>query len=203
MILYFNQKLAVDKKIDDLNLYIKLSNLYKKYFENYLCSIVDLKKYDSMFFNSDLNFGVPNVENPTLNILDEFMSTSFIYNLNYYFVEKLSIDDLKLLQSGDNDSLSDMIKRTYKDVIKNTSVSLDESYNLCYGESTDTNFARNDAVVFKIYYKIDDNNNDIDEFLVKDKKIKEFLDYVISSIKTEVEKKLDINCDILTEMCID
>ena len=203
MILYFNQKSAIEKKIDDINLYIKLSNLYKRYFEEFLCSIVDLKKYDLMFKDSDLGFSACNVDNPTLNILNDYLSTSFIYNLNYYFVEKLSVDDLEILQDDNFDLLMDMIRRTYKDVLKNDSASLDEDYNICYGESTDTNFARNDAIVFKIYYKIDDDNNDITEFLIKDKKIKNFLDYVISSIKNEIEKKLDINCDILTEMCID
>ena len=196
MNLYLDEKMAKEKGIDNTELYLKLSNLYKKTFEDYMKSLIDLKKYDDMIKNSDLNFSIPELQNPTLNALNEYLNLDFIYNLNNYFVEKLSVEDIELLKNNTNLTL--LVKRTYKTVL----VYGNEKCNVCYGPSSDINFARNDAVVFKLYYKIIDDNNDLDIFLAKDKKIKELINFVVNSIKNEVESKLDINCDFLIEMCM-
>ena len=52
---YFDKEMAIQKGIydnKDATTYIKMTNLYKKVFEKYLCTEINLKEFDKKMLNS-------------------------------------------------------------------------------------------------------------------------------------------------------
>ena len=92
-----------------------------------------------------------------------------------------------------------MVERTYKEVILNNYFKgryVDDKYNICYGITIPSNFARNDSVVLKIYYS-DHSNINNNTYIENMNKQKEFIKQLAEELKNEISSKLDINCDIL------
>ena len=96
-----NIELAKQKGLivnDDNSEYVLLENLYKYLFENFLNEQVNLKKYDEELLNSELDFGIahPSQEQKG-NSLNDFIKYNYIFLLNDFFIEKLSIEDINIL----------------------------------------------------------------------------------------------------------
>ena len=211
MNLYINKDLAIEKGLisnDKISIYDKLENFYKYLFEKYLLTKVDLKKYYNMINESDLEFKPSiNLVNPTLNDLNEYFNFNYIYLMNNFFIEKLSMEDINLLKVAmDNNTASkevlEVIEKTYKDVIKNNFIGnkySDDTYSIIYGKSTLDNSAPNDSIIFKIFYSVIDKNEDKDTFISRYTSIIEFMNNLKKDLKDEVESKLNINCTILLE----
>lgn len=211
MNLYINKKLAEEKGLisnDKISIYDKLENYYKYLFEKYLITKIDFKKYRDLFNNSELEFKPAKVINPTLNDLNEYFKFDYIYLMNNFFIEKLSLEDINLLENSiDENSASkeilELIENTYKDIIKNNYIKneyTDETYNIVYGKSTPDNFARNDSIIFKIYYSVVDKNETKEEFLSRYDAVMKFITDIQESLKKEVEEQLKVNCDVLVEL---
>ncbi len=209
---YSNKDLAIEKGLivdDDNSLYMELSNLYKSIFADFLLSKISLKKYDDEISNSSLDFYKPNLENPTFNELDEYNGLNYIYILNNFYVEKLSKQDIEIFKNSlinddiNSEKLTCIVEKTYKEIVKLDCLGMeDQQFNLCYGPSAPFNFAKNDALVLKIYYGITEHNEEKEEALERFKKIDNFIDELSKQLKTEIKEKLNINCDILTEQRI-
>lgn len=211
MNLYINKDLAIEKGLisnDKISIYDKLENFYKYLFEKYLLTKVDLKKYYNMINESDLEFKPSiNLVNPTLNDLNEYFNFNYIYLMNNFFIEKLSMEDINLLKVAmDNNTASkevlEVIEKTYKDVIKNNFIGnkySDDTYSIIYGKSTLDNSAPNDSIIFKIFYSVIDKNEDKDTFISRYTSIIEFMNNLKKDLKEEVESKLNINCTVLLE----
>lgn len=211
--MYYNNKdLAIEKGLvngNDNSLYMEIANLYKSIFTEYLFSKIELKKYDDEIANSVLDFYKVKVINPTYNMLDEYNGMNYIYILNNFFVENLSDKNLEIFKNSlinddiNDEKLSSIVDSTYKDVLKMDCYGeKNQNFNVCYGSSAPFNFARNDALVLKIYYGITEHNEEKEEALERFKKIDKFIDELSKQLKTEIEEKLNINCDILTEQTI-
>ena len=154
-----NIELAREKGliVDDNNeLYIIIENLYKYLFEYYLINKVNLKLYDDEILNSNLDFGISHPSNEEKgNILNDYINLKYIYILNNFFIEKLSLDDINKLKESlnikylkPNKELLEIINRTYKDVIWNNYTYkgyVDNNYNVYYGEFQPENFVDNDS----------------------------------------------------------
>lgn len=210
---YCNKKLAIEKKLinsDNFDLYIKLENFYKYSFGKYLLALVDLGKYDKRIDES--NLGIKKIKKKILNIgnLDEFFGFDYMYMINNFFIEKLDLNDIDVLKEFLNGNrnielLFDVIKRTYKDVLRNNFLDgkySDEQYNVCYGGSSLDNFARNDVIVLKIYYSVVDDGLNRNQFIERMKQINNFFETLILDLKNEIKDKLDIECDVLLEIGI-
>ncbi len=211
---YINEELVEKKNLkgNNFDLYLNLSNLYKFLFEQYLTYNVNLDKYDKMLTESNLKIIPANKDNPTLNGLNEYLNYKYIYMLNYFFIEKLDESDLNVLKGInditkiDTNAIYDLINRTFKDVINNNYVKNhyeDSEYKICYSSiASEENLARNNAVVLKIYYSVVDENLELNETIEKNKQIKNLIKYVSDQIKKDIESKISINCDVLSELVV-
>ena len=93
-----NENLIKSKNIS-LEEYGILKKTYKQLFEIYLQNKIDLKLYDNKIKNSDLDFGKGHPTNSNLiNDLGEYLGLDYIYIINDFFIEKLSINDLNELR---------------------------------------------------------------------------------------------------------
>lgn len=195
---------------DDNSEYVLLENLYKYLFENFLNEQVNLKKYDEELLNSELDFGIshPRQEQKGNN-LNDFFKYNYIFLLNNFFIEKLSVEDINILRNSlkleklvPTKELIDIIKRTYIDVIKNNYTKkgyVDEIYIVSYGEFHPGNFVSNNALALKIFYGKNKKQMTDEEYLKNMKDKKDYLNNLVERMKNEIKEKLDINIEILTE----
>ncbi len=202
-----NVELIKSKSISDEE-YIILKKTYKQLFEIYLQSKIDLKLYDNKIKNSDLDFGQGHpVKINLINDLGEYLGLNYIFIINDFFVEKLSINDLNELrrvyqEKKYNLNTKKMIERTYKDVLNNNFVNgefKDVPFNRCYGPMVPKNFALSDSLVIKIIFGKNIKQYNDDEYLANAKAKTNFLNTLSNELKKEIEEKLGIRVTILRE----
>ena len=202
-----NVELIKSKSISDEE-YIILKKTYKQLFEIYLQSKIDLKLYDNKIKNSDLDFGQGHpVKINLINDLGEYLGLNYIFIINDFFVEKLSINDLNELrrvyqEKKYNLNTKKMIERTYKDVLNNNFVNgefKDVPFNRCYGPMVPKNFALSDSLVIKIIFGKNIKQYNDDEYLAKAKAKTNFLNILSNELKKEIEEKFGIRVTILRE----
>lgn len=189
-------------KDDDDTIYQLIVKKYKYLLEYYLSTIIDFKKYENEINNSDLYIS-SNTKYKNLNV---YLDLDYIFLINNLFIEKLDENDLNLLKNwNDNqisDELIDIIKRTYKDVIKDNYFKNeyhDKLYKVCYGPVVPINFVDNDSLVFKIIYGKNKIDLETKEFIALTRKQNELFNNIINKISKEVSDKLGIKCQILFE----
>lgn len=202
-----NVELIKSKSISDEE-YIILKKTYKQLFEIYLQSKIDLKLYDNKIKNSDLDFGQGHpVKINLINDLGEYLGLNYIFIINDFFVEKLSINDLNELrrvyqEKKYNLNTKKMVERTYKDVLNNNFVNgefKDVPFNRCYGPMVPKNFALSDSLVIKIIFGKNIKQYNDDEYLANAKAKTNFLNTLSNELKKEIEEKLGIRVTILRE----
>lgn len=202
-----NVELIKSKSILDEE-YIILKKTYKQLFEIYLQSKIDLKLYDNKIKNSDLDFGQGHpVKINLINDLGEYLGLNYIFIINDFFVEKLSINDLNELrrvyqEKKYNLNTKKMIERTYKDVLNNNFVNgefKDVPFNRCYGPMVPKNFALSDSLVIKIIFGKNIKQYNDDEYLANAKAKTNFLNILSNELKKEIEEKFGIRVTILRE----
>ena len=205
-----NKELAIQKGLiinNNNSKYIKLENTYKYLFEYWLVSQVNLKKYNQEIKNSRLDFGIPNpTSNQLISGLNEYLNLEYIYIINNFFIEKLDINDINILnnysQEEPNEKEIDLIKRTYKEIIKNNYFHkeyTDKIYNICYGYAIPSNFAPNNNLVLKIYYSKNKYELDNEKFIENISLKKDFLNRISENITKDIKNKLDIDVTIMIE----
>ncbi len=195
-----NIELAKEKGIDD-NHYKELEKKYKYLLEYYLSTTIDFNKYENKINNANLYIGKNN-KYKSLNI---YLNLDYIFVINNLFIEKLSIDDINLL-NGFNGNISnelmDLIKRTHKDIIYDNYLKNGYSeniYKVCYGEIVPFNFVDNDSLVLKIYYGKNTKNIDGKDFITLHEKQLDFFHSLMDELIKEIKDKLDIKCEILLQ----
>lgn len=202
-----NVELIKSKSISDEE-YIILKKTYKQLFEIYLQNKTDLKLYDNKIKNSDLDFGQGHPAKINLiNDLGEYIGLNYIFIINDFFVEKLSINDLNELrrvyqEKKYNLNTIKMIERTYKDVLNNNFVNgefKDVPFNRCYGPMVPKNFALSDSLVIKIIFGKNIKQYNDDEYLANAKAKTNFLNILSNELKKEIEEKFGIRVTILRE----
>ena len=195
----YNLELAVNKglaqsKIYDKN-YLEVQGAYLALMNHYLCEKVGLNTYQEKLDNSELKF--PESKANVYKKAGAFGRAN-IYIRNNVYVERLSAEDLQLLQNSMHedavvlsDELLDMVQRTLQDVI---SVRYDDSENVFEAVydigAFQTNFAPSNALVLSISYEFeyDENGNIIDND--KEDKKAEYLEDLKSLIEQEMSEKL-------------
>lgn len=200
-----NEKLAKEKGLitkEDKSKYDNLVKDYKYLLEYYINSIIDLSKYDDGIKNSGLYIGI----NPKYKSLNEYLKLDYLFLINRLFVEKLSVEDIKLMDNFNKENITDelikMVEKTYKDVIYSNYI--DGEYKdivckTCYGPVVPFNFVDNDSLVLKIYYGKNLTNADGEEFIKLHENQLAFFHKLIDQIKKDFKEKLDIKCEVLLE----
>jgi len=207
-----NKELAIQKELivnDNNSLYIQLENFYKFLFENYILKDLNLDKYNNLFKNSELDFGIAQPTKEQLLDKNSYLNLEYIYILNNFFVEKLSLEDINILKKYMTmqqiiltSELTELLKRTYKDIIKDNYTSkgyTEDIYNVCYGYMVPSNFAKNNALVIKIIYGRNTKQYNNEEFIENLKEKNKFIENISNEIIQEVKNKLDLECNILIE----
>lgn len=202
-----NENLIKSKNIS-LEEYGILKKTYKQLFEIYLQNKVDLKLYDNKIKNSDLDFGKGHpTKSNLINDLGEYLGLNYIYIINDFFIEKLSINDLNELrkvyqEKKYNINTIKMIEKTYKEVLNNNFVNgkyVNEPFNRCYGPVIPKNFALSDSLVIKIIFGKNMKQYDDTEYLVNAKAKTNFLNILCNDLKKEIVEKLGIRVTIFRE----
>lgn len=212
--IYFNEKIAMSKELydgKDCGFYIEVANLYKKVFERYLCSVVDCKSVDDKIKNDVLGINTSSIDKSTLSPLKDYLNLKSLVNINYFFIEKLSIEDIDVFKktitnkSGSYAELTDIVKKTYKDVLTNDNhtVILDDKTFFEDSVALERGQIRDDSVAFKLYYGIYQKQyTEKSEFLNRHKNIDRFINGCIEELKEMIHTKLGMNCDVLVETYI-
>lgn len=202
-----NENLIKSKNIS-LEEYGILKKTYKQLFEIYLQNKIDLKLYDNKIKNSDLDFGKGHpTKSNLINDLGEYLGLNYIYIINDFFIEKLSINDLNELrkvyqEKKYNINTIKMIEKTYKEVLNNNFVNgkyVNEPFNRCYGPVIPKNFALSDSLVIKIIFGKNTKQYDDEEYLVNAKAKANFLNILCNDLKKGIEENLEIRVTIFRE----
>lgn len=202
-----NENLIKSKNIF-LEEYGILKKTYKQLFEIYLQNKVDLKLYDNKIKSSDLDFGKGHpTKSNLINDLGEYLGLNYIYIINDFFIEKLSINDLNELrkvyqEKKYNINTIKMIEKTYKEVLNNNFVNgkyVNEPFNRCYGPVIPKNFALADSLVIKIIFGKNINQYNDEEYLANAKAKTNFLNILCNDLKKGIEEKLGIRVTIFRE----
>ena len=202
-----NENLIKSKNIS-LEEYGVLKKTYKQLFEIYLQNKIDLKLYDNKIKNSDLDFGKGHpTKSNLINDLGEYLGLNYIYIINDFFIEKLSINDLNELrkvyqEKKYNINTIKMIEKTYKEVLNNNFVNgkyVNEPFNRCYGPVIPKNFALSDSLVIKIIFGKNMKQYNDEEYLANAKAKTNFLNILSNDLKKEIGEKLGIRVTILRE----
>lgn len=205
-----NIDLIKEKNIydDKLISYNELKEKYKQAFEIYISKKVDLYSYDDDLETSVLDFSKVNFKTKTKKQLRSYLGLNYLYIINDFFIEKLSISDLNVLKKIDNtnfifnEEIYNLVEKTYKDIIKDNyfnNVYTNKRYKVCYGENIKSNYAYNDSLVIKIIYSINKKNYTKEQFLKNITNKKFFLKILTENLEINIKDKLGIDTHFLIE----
>lgn len=174
-------------------------NIYKKYFEEFLLSKVDLVNYDSLISQSEFGFGELKNKVKLRSNLDEFLNLKYFYILNSFYVEKLSQSELSVLLSNNKNDIVSLVERTYKNIITKSSDNGGERFMLNYTYSTSlSNYSYNNELVIAIYYGVNKYKyNDKEKYLNNYSKQIEFLKNMAKTISDDFKNKLDLPVKVI------
>jgi hypothetical protein len=173
--------------------YFNLQSIYKEHLEKYLFEALNLKQYEEKITSN--NFEFVEIDKGKQDPYQKFSSLDlkYIYLRNNIHIEKLNTEDLEILKGNNIDLISEMVKRTYKDVITiNYS-----NVNTSYGPVTPNYFAPMNAIVFIIRYKSNDNELDESKYFKGVGEKKKYIDDLIIEMEKEIYTKLDMPTKII------
>lgn len=204
-----NIELAKNKSLisnNDCKVYSLVQSLYLKAFETFLLSKIDLKKYDDMLLNSELDFGVIPKERKFAYHNLSHMNLSYIYIRNFFFVEKLENNDLKVffdkISRNDysvDENIMKIVENTYKDVMVDnfrTDQYISEDTIISYGEHTEKNDCYADALCIYIHYGYSSKNFSEQEYFENKEKKEELLGNITKEITDIISESLKIKADV-------
>lgn len=208
-----NENLAIQKGLiinGNNERYVYIQNIYKYFFEKYLLEKINILHYNNLIKDSNLDFGVPHPTKEELATnLNEYFNFEYIYLINSFFVEKLSIEQINMLVECSirkdfafSLEIREMIESTYKEVIRKNFFKgeyVDKRYKVCYGAVTSSNFANNDELVLKILYSRNTKQLSDSEYIVNIKEKKKYLNDLTKLLKEEILSKLGVECTVLIE----
>ncbi len=184
-----NNKLTLD--------YYKLSFLYHSYLEQYFLNILPLQSYDDKITNNKVNIKpVPTKK----DFYQKYSATTlnFLILRNHAYIERLSVGELELLKSGlDFEGYSipilNLVKKTYKDIIKVSYENTDNSnaYFVSYEGETPDLAALNSSVVFECCYSLQSSSKTDNEWKEETLMRMKWLDNLLSSFQKESEVILE------------
>lgn len=212
-IVIFNNKvnfeLAKEKgliKGQDASIYSMVQGLYLKVFEYLVQEKIDLKKYDDVIKNSGLDFGVIPKEKKNFFHQLSYLGLDYIYIRNFFFIEKLSQNDLSVFLDKINkedfevsDDLISIVIKTYKDVIQDNFVQgvYKDITTACYGAWTEENLSTSDKLAISIQYGLNTHKLELDDYIDNSLKKRELINKISDELSMEFKNKFDVDLKIL------
>lgn len=185
--------------------YIDLYNIYRFFMTKYIIEKLKLKEYDKKIKNSKSNF-LP-IETDKMDVYQFFScdELKYIYIRNNVYIERLSNKEINLLKDklknndySIDDSIEELIEKTYQKVIFEDIMKNGKKYQIMYGPDSSRFFARNDSLVLGIRYdEFAIINLTDEEWKIQNKKQREFLRNIINEMTKEFENKLNIPIKII------
>ena len=150
-----------------------LNNKYKTELINYIKSIIDVSKLDTII--DELPFEVPsNFDNCIYYDKLSSIGSKYFFLVNEFHTERLSDDDKMVIEN--NTINEDFLKRTLKDVIKE----MGDITNM--GPAMPEYFVPSDALVFAFYYdRIDTTMKQSAEIITKFDEVYKLVSNIVSS----------------------
>lgn len=185
--------------------YIDLYNIYRFFMTKYIIEKLKLKEYDKKIKNNKSNF-LP-IEEDKMDVYQFFScdELEYIYIRNNVYIERLSNKEINLLKDklknndySIDDSIEELIEKTYQKVIFEDIMKNGKKYQIMYGPDSSRFFARNDSLVLGIRYdEFAIINLTDEEWKIQNKKQREFLRNIINEMTKEFENKLNIPIKII------
>ena len=200
----FHKEIAMEKGLcnDDGTFkqeYFLLQQAYQYFLELYLDKVLEIKKYDELFFRSPLEF-TP-VEKSARDIYQLNSIFRYYYVRNTLYVEKLVKKDIDFVLSeykSKNNILSDsmqlLIKRTFGTVISSDCFYLDTHTN--YGPVSSEFMAPADGLVLGFRYDLF-ADGDKEDWIDKNFERTQFLNKVLEKQKKDYQNKLFLPISII------
>jgi len=199
---------AIGKQlIDDesYKLYREVQALYKKVFDNYLESLIPIKeKVDKKLEESKLDYGKLPKEQENAYKKFSYLNSDYFFVRNFFYIERLEEDDLKefvnKIKEKDfeiNDNLTEIVKRTFKDIIKVISRRGHEKFKVFYGPVVPLFEFYNDSLVLFINYGRNTIKLEGEEFINNKRKKEAYLKKLTEELKKEFEEKLDTKVEMM------
>lgn len=195
------KKLIID---DNYDLYLNVQALYKKVFDNYLEKLIPINNIiDETLKNCNLDYG--KLEENRKNIYQKFsyLNSDYLFVRNFFYIERLDekylnkfIEKIKRNCFSIDDEIIEMVKLTYKDIIKVISKKTTETFKTFYGITTPNFLFDNDSLVLFINYGKNTINLQGKEFIDNKIKKEKYLDKLIKEIKLIFEEKLDCKTEV-------
>lgn len=185
---------------DNYDLYIKVQALYKKAFDNYIESVIKVNDIvDKKLEQSNLDYG--KLEEKQKNIYQKFsyLNSEYLFVRNFFYIERLSENDLnKFIKQDDvTAEIIEVVKSTYKNIMKVNSDKTDNNFKVCYGRmAVPIFFFDNDSLVLFLNYGKNSIKLEGKDFIDNKVKKEKFLDELIELIKCEFEAKLECKVEI-------
>lgn len=204
-----NKQMAISKGLisgDDYSLYLNVQALYRKAFEKYLLSNVDLKKYDDILKESELDFGIIDDEHKYIFHEKSYMNLNYLYVRNYFYIEKLNDEYVELLlerlsnKNYDIDTVMfKMVEETFRDVINDNYKyeQYHDSTTTCYGSNVPRNIVNSKSLVIVLQYGKNKRTYTKDEFIINQYKKQEYLKNIISDIEGYVSNIINAPTKVL------
>ena len=192
--------------LDERKRYVKLYNLYRKCFTEYIINKLNLKYYDDKILNSNLNFKAVNKKD--MDIYQYFSSDElkYLYIRNNIYLENLTEDERLFLNNLLNDKnyefdkrIETFIEETYERVIFENICKDDKEYMVFYGTNAECYMASNKSFILGLRYDdftFEDTNEELWEKQYE-KQTLEFLPKLISEMKKKFEKELKTSVQIM------
>lgn len=186
--------------------WLKIHNLYRKLFTQYIVKKIELNKYDERLSKSGLDFLVNKQED--MDIYQYFSShvLKYFYIRNNIYLDNLSENELDTIVSTIekenaefNDVTEKMIEDTYKKVIFYDILKNGKKCKIFYGPDNGRFLAGNDALILGVRYD-ELENKDIEESKLVElfKTQMQFLGKTIKEMQIELEdKKIGIPINII------
>jgi len=185
--------------------YIELYNIYRFFMTKYIIEKLNLKEYDKKIKNSKCNF-LP-IETNKMDMYQLFScdELEYIYIRNNIYIERLSDKEIALLKEKikNNDysldeSVVDLIEKTYQKIIFEDLMKNGKVYQITYGPDSSRYFARNDSLVLGIRYdEFAETKLTDEEWKIQNQKQREFLRNIKNEMSNEFENKLNVPIKII------
>lgn len=134
--------------------YIKLYNMYRSFFSQYIIKLFNLKKMDNIIKKSELRFQKVNIKNMDMYQYFTSKELDYIYLRNNIYIERLNNEEIEYLEKFINckDLILDkqvekFIDKTFKKVIFEDILGNGKIANISYGSDAIQYYLENNTLV--------------------------------------------------------
>lgn len=193
-------------KDEEKEQYVRMYNLYRRWFSEFFIDFLKLKSYDDAFSTSNLKF--VKLKNNELDIYQYYTcpELNFFYFRNNLYIEHLSEEEkhflLNKLENHDyllDEKAKEFIKSTFKKVIREHATPDDKKAKILYGPNSARYLSDNDTFIIAFKYnEFDLNGQNDDEWDANHKQQQFFIRDTFVVMAKRFDEILDIEYSIIS-----